>query len=418
MSNIEWKVEKRKVADLKPFPGNPRKISKEGMNKLMDRIKKRGFHDVIKIDTDNTVLSGNMRREALLNLGIEEVDVKVPLKALKTAERDAVMLESNRNDGEWESSLLGQFEQETLLEVGFQSSEVDTMKAGEEDEEDPFDAEKVVENIKKPTTKVGDMFRLGEHVLLCGDSTNQEDVAKLMGGVQADMVFTDPPYNMNYVSKDKGAILNDNMSSESFVEFCEAFIARMKENLKTGGVFYICSGYNSFVPFRYALEINGVKFASSIIWVKNSLGMGMNDFRHKHELILKASKVSEPKKKKAETLLYGWNNGKHYFSGGHDEADVWDVKRRASNTMVHPTQKPIALINKAIKFSTRHGEVILDLFGGSGSTLIAAEKTGRRAFLCELDPKYVMAIIERWCSLTGNKKIIKNGEEIDYKLAI
>ena len=193
------------------------------------------------------------------------------------------------------------------------------------------------------------------------------------------------------------------MEQDAFVDFSVEFTARMTENMKSGGVFYICSGYNSYVPFRYALEVNKLEFASPIVWVKNTLGMGMNDYRHSHELILKAKKGAVPKRKKAETMIYGWNKGKHYFAGGHDEADVWEIKKRGTNTMVHPTQKPLALVNRAIKNSSKHKEVVLDLFLGSGSTLIAAEKTGRKCYGIELDAKYIDAAIMRWEALTGNK---------------
>ncbi len=221
------------------------------------------------------------------------------------------------------------------------------------------------------------------------------------------MIFSDPPFNMNFVSHTKGAILNDNMSEDQFIEFCEAFMARFKENIRIGGVFYICSGYQSYMPFVYALKTQGLHFAAPIIWVKNSLGMGANDYRHKYEMIIKVKKEKESKKKNAIPILYGWNNGKHYFIDTREEADVWNVDRRATNNLHHPTQKPLALINKAIRNSSKRGEVIMDLFGGSGATLIAAYKTGRKAYICELDPKYVDIIIKRYEKLTGDKAILQ-----------
>lgn len=257
--------------------------------------------------------------------------------------------------------------------------------------------------IKEPKSKRGDIYQLGDHRLMCGDSTDKDDVEKLMAGEKADMVFSDPPYNMNYVSHTKGGIMNDNMEEEQFITFCENFIARFKESLKTGGTFYICSGYQSYMPFVYALKQNGLNYAGPIIWVKNMLGMGMNDYRHQHEMIIKVKKIKEPKRKKAQPILYGWNGGKHYFIDTREEGDVWNVSKVGGASMLHPTQKPIALINRAIKNSSKHGEIILDLFGGSGATLIAAEKTGRIAYLCELDPKYVDTIIKRWEILTGQK---------------
>ena len=400
---IEWRAERRKVTELKPLDKNPRKITKAAIEKMKDRISKRGFHDVIKLDTDGVILSGNVRTEALTALEIDEVNVLVPSRVLTKDERNAIVLESNRHDGEWDMSMLPEFGQDVLIDVGFDTMEVDNLMHDDEDEEDSFDSDEAVKAVKKPQAKQGDIYRLGDHMLMCGDSTSPDDLKKLLGGVRADMVFTDPPYNMNYISHDKGGILNDNMGEEKFVEFCEAFMARLKEGVKTGGVFYICSGYQSYMPFMYALKTQGMHYAGPIIWVKNTLGMGMNDYRHKHEMIIKVKKEKEPKRKKAQPILYGWNGGRHFFTDTHEEADVWTISKVASNGMLHPTQKPIALINRAIKNSSRRGETILDLFGGSGATLVAAEKTGRKAYLMELDPKYCDVIIKRWEALSGER---------------
>ena len=366
-TQIQWTVEKRKVKDLIPLEKNPRKITKVALEKLKDRITKRGMHDVLKLDEKGVVLSGNMRTQALTQLGIEEVDVMIPNRDLTKEERDAVILESNRNDGTWAYDMLPDFGQDSLIEAGFETVEVDQLMHDDEDEEDPFDGEKSLKDAKKPTAKIGDMYQIGDHVIMCGDSTKKEDVQKLMGGVKADMVFQDIPYNMNYVSHDKGGIMNDNMAEEDFIVFCEQLMACTKEATKTGGVMYICSGFQSYVPLLYAMRANGIHFAGPIIWVKNSLGMGMNDYRHKHEMIVKA-KNDKPSKKaaKALTILYGWNGGKHYFSDTREEADVWTISRVASNSMVHATQKPIALINRALKNSSKRGDVILDLFLGGG----------------------------------------------------
>ena len=403
MQAITWKTERRKVKDLKPLDKNPRKITKAAIEKMKDRISKRGFHDVIKLDTEGVILSGNVRTEALTALKIDEVNVLVPSRQLTKDERNAIVLESNRHDGEWDTAMLPEFGTEVLLDVGFETVEVDTLMHDDEDDEDPFDTEKAVTAAKKPHAQRSDLYRLGDNMLMCGDSTDADDLKKLMGGVKADLVFTDPPYNMAYQSATKGGILNDNMAEDKFVEFCEKFMARLKEATKTGGVFYICSGYQSYMPFMYALKTQGMHYAGPIIWVKNTLGMGMNDYRHKHEMIIKVKKPPEPKRKKAQPILYGWNGGRHFFIDTHEEADVWTISKVATNGMVHPTQKPIALINRAIKNSSRRGDTVLDLFGGSGATLIAAAKTGRKAMLMELDPKYVDVIIKRWEALSGER---------------
>lgn len=374
-NTLTWIAEKRKVKDLKPLDKNPRKVTKAAIEKMKERIQKRGFHDVLKLDTEGIVLSGNVRTEALTALKIDEVNVLVPSRPLTDQERKAVILESNRHDGEWDLSLLPEYGAEVLIETGFETVEVDALMHDDEDEEDEFDTEKAVHSTKKPEVKRGDLYRLGEHMLMCGDSTVKEDVEKLMGGVKADMVFSDPPYNMNYVSHDKGGILNDNMGEEQFIAFCEAFMSRFKEATKTGGAFYLCSGYQSYMPFVYAMKMNGINFAGPIIWVKNSLGMGMNDYRHKHEMVIKAKNEKVSKRKKAQPILYGWNGGRHYFADTREEADVWDVKRVGTNAMQHPTQKPIALINRAIKNSSKRGG------GGTGSI----RRLGGHHGLCHQD---------------------------------
>jgi DNA modification methylase len=393
---LVWHIEKRKVADLKNWDENPRTITPEAFEKLKDRIRKRGFHDVVKIDIDDTILSGNQRKRALLDLNIEEVATIVPNRKLTEEERIAVALESNREDGTWNWDQMANFDEEILKEVGFKTDELDRIFLGE-DYEDEYDGEKEHDEIKEAKTKRGELYSLGKHRLLCGDSIDPKDMAKLMGEDQADMVFCDPPYNMNYKSKKKGGIIGDHQTEEKFIEFAIEFTARMKENLKAGGVFYMCSGYSSYVPFLYALKTNNLEFANPIIWVKNQLGMGMNDYRHSHEMIVKGKGA----KKKAEPILYGWNQGKHYFVDVHNEGDVWEIKKRATNTMVHPTQKPIEMICRAIRNSSKRDDIILDQFGGSGSTLIAAEKEGRRAYLMELDPKYADVILNRFHKFTG-----------------
>ncbi len=410
MEPLNWIAGRKNIGELIALEKNPRKVTKNALEKVKDRLRKRGFHDVLKLDTKNIILSGNVRTQAMLSLAAEDperfdvVNVLTPSRELTPEERDTIILESNRHDGEWETDLLADFDEHALLEAGFASLEVDALLKEEEDDEDAFDVEKAITTQGEPKAKRGDLYQLGDHVLMCGDSTSKEDVEKLMGGVQADMVFTDPPYNMNYVSHEKGGILNDNMEEDKFVDFATAFIARMREATRAGAAYYICSGFSSYAPFAYALRVNEFRTSSVIVWVKNTLGMGMNDYRHKHEIVVK-TKAPEKKTraKKAEPIHYGWKEGAHYFPEIRNEADVWEVDKRGTNTMSHPTQKPIALINRAIKNSSKRGEVVLDLFGGSGSTLVAAQKTGRRSYVMELDPKYVDAIVKRWEALTGTK---------------
>ncbi len=272
-------------------------------------------------------------------------------------------------------------------------------------EEDDFNPEEEAENIKVAKTKVGDIYQLGNNRLMCGDSTKKEDVEKLMNGNKADMVFTDPPYNVNYKGTGENTsngIMGDNQTEEKFIEFSEKWIGCMKTALKEGGTYYICSGYNSYPTFLYGLKLQELYFSQVIIWVKNNTSFGWSDYHHKHEMVIRG-KVKKDKKKTATPILYGWNNGRHFFTETRLEADVWEIKRRNSNTMVHPTQKPLEIVVRAIKNSSKIGETIADLFTGSGTTLIACEKTGRICYGMEFDPIYCDIIVKRWKNLTGKQ---------------
>lgn len=220
------------------------------------------------------------------------------------------------------------------------------------------------------------------------------------------MVFTDPPYNVNYSGQGKlGGIKNDNMTEEEFVAFSIAYMEVIKEYLKVGGSFYLCSGWSSYPIFVYAIKACGMKFANPIVWVKNNTTLGWNDYKYKYEMIVKGKKKKATVKKKTTPILYGWNGGRHYFIDSKFESDVWEIKRRASNTMVHPTQKPIALTNKAITNSSKPKEIVLDLFGGSGVTLISCERLNRLCRINELDPIFCDVIINRWEQYTKKKAV-------------
>ena len=204
-------------------------------------------------------------------------------------------------------------------------------------------------------------------------------------------------FNVAYKGTKFDVIKNDDMAEEDFIKFSEDFIARLSESTKPGGAFYICSGYSSFSIFLWALRKNGFQFSTPIIWVKNNTSLGWGDYRHKHEMIIKTKKSE----KKAQPILYGWKEGKHYFLETRFEADVWEIKRRAGNTMIHPTQKPLELVGRAIRNSSKRGEVILDTFLGGASSLISAHREGRRCFGMELDLRYVEVALARFYALTG-----------------
>jgi DNA modification methylase len=388
---------------LKAADYNPRQAQEKDVDDLHKSIEKYGVVDPIIVngskERKNIIIGGHFRVKVAKDMGITEVPVVyVDIPDLKREQE--LNLRLNKNIGKWDYDLLANFNEEMLMDVGFDGSELDIVFDLETNPEDDFNPEKALEEIKTPKTKRGDIYILGRHRLLCGSSTDSTDMTRLMNGKQADLVFTDPPYNVNYKGRKHDKIMNDDMSEEAFVEFVMGFMTQMKEHLKQGGGFYICSGYSSYPIFLYTIKAVGMNFSTPIIWVKNITSMGWGDYRHKHEMILKGAK-KDTGKKKAQPIMYGWNGGRHYFKETRFEADVWEIKRRAGNQMVHPTQKPLELVSRAINNSTERGQIILEQFGGSGSTLISAEQTGRICYAIELDPKYCDVIVARWEKLTG-----------------
>ena len=393
------------LQDLKEAEYNPRQMTEKQVKDLTESIKRFGLVDPIIVNShkgrENVVVGGHQRLKIAFILGLTTIPV-VYVNLDEKKERE-LNLRLNRNLGEWDYNMLANFNEEELLNVGFTSEELDKMFNLEEDE-DIFDIQFEYEKLKQPISKLGDLYQLENHRLLCGDATKKEDVERLMNGEKADMVFTDPPYNVDYSGRGKktsNKIMMDNQSQEDFIEFSEKFIKNIKDFTKNGATFYICSGWSSYATFVYALRKNGLYFSQPLIWIKNVASMGWNDYRYKHEQVIKVKN----KVRKNQPILYGWNEGKHYFISERDETDVWEVKRRASNTMIHPTQKPLELIGRAIRNSSKRGEIILDLFGGSGSSLISAEREGRIAYLNELDPKFVDVAIKRWEQYTNNKAV-------------
>lgn len=391
------KTKTYKLKNLKPHPKNPKEHDKEA---IRESLRDKSYVEPIVVDEKGTILAGHGRVEVMIEEGYTEADCVVK-EGLTEKQKEQYVIAANKisERGGWDKDKLKLFSEEDLETGGFSSREIDKIFEGAEDDEDEFDVEFEYEHIEKPQVKPGEIYMLGEHRLMCGSATSKEDMEKLLDGKKADIVVTDPPYNMNYKSKTQGGIKNDHMSNDKFKEFTLAFMQQIKDSLKAGGVYYICSGWNSFPLFLEALGHLEMEYQSPIIWVKNQFVLGGQDYHRKQEMIIKGRKG----KKKAEPILYGWKKGKHYWIGSRSEADVWEVKKRSGNTMRHPTQKPVALVNKAIKNSSKRHQIVLDPFAGSGTTLISAEKTARKAYLMELDPKYAEVILKRYTQYTGKQ---------------
>lgn len=425
MEQLKWTAKVRKVAELKEIDDNPRKITAEKFELLKKRIQERGFHDVVKTDTEDFILSGNQRKKALTQLEIKEVNTLYPNRPLTPEERRAVIVESNRNDGTFDDDMLANmFDEQELRDLGF--SEVELGLLAFEDPKE-MDDDIVPEAPENPVSVVGDVYELGRHRLMCGDSTDKAHVAKLMNGEEADMVFTDPPYNVDYSGRGENTdnkILNDKMSSTAFDEFLDKVFKRYAEISKPTSPWYVFHSSSTQHQFQKAIENSGFTVKTQIIWNKPNASMGWGDYRYKHEPMFYCGKEN--------TNFYGDRTGTTVWDFHKEVEDfvklakaiqradnmgmttIWTMKREPVGGYVHPTQKPVELIEHAIRNSSKNGEIVVDLFGGSGATLIACGKKGRRAFLMELDTKYVDVIVSRYCDYIQNWEIIKNGKVINW----
>ena len=426
------RYENVKIEKLKPYENNARTHSEEQVEKIARSIEEFGFINPVIIDSDFGIIAGHGRVLGAQKLGMEEVPCLF-VEDLTETQKRAYILADNKLalDAGWDDEILKQ-EIKALDDLnfdvsiaGFDIEDFDFNQSDIEFEED--DVEAKLPEI--PKAKYGDIYQLGDHRVMCGDSTNPDDIDKLINGEIMDLCVTDPPYNVNYGSinesgygkeRDNGnKILNDNMDDESFYFFLKAFYEQMIRVLKEGGAYYIFHSDSEGYNFRKALRDAGGIVKQNLIWVKNALVLGRQDYQWKHE-----------------PCLYGWKEGAgHYFIDDRtqttvfeDKADLDKLTKEELKEMIqdiladkipttiihedkplkndiHPTMKPIRLISRLVKNSSKAGENVIDFFGGSGSTLISCEQLGRKCYTIELDPKYVDVIIDRWETLTGKTAI-------------
>jgi DNA modification methylase len=382
-----------KISELRPHPKNPRVHPDSAIEKLERSIKEFGWTNPVLVSADGYVLAGHARLKAAEKAGIKEVPVVyLPLEGAKA---EAYLIADNRlqDETDWDYEKLKDLLQELdtgefdLELTGFGMDEIEDLIAQLHVPEEIVEDE-VPEPPEEPITKPGDLWLLGRHRLLCGDSTDQTVVAKLMENQLADMIFTDPPYNVDYTGKTKDAltIKNDAMEDKNFRNFLVAAFKNMVDASKAGAPIYVCHADSEGLTFRSAFKEAGWDLKQCIIWVKQHFVMGRQDYHWQHE-----------------PILYGWKPGAaHKFYGGRKQSTVWQIDRPMANRE-HPTMKPVNLCAKAIENSSKSGDIIIDFFGGSGSTLIAAEQLNRTCYMMELDPVYCDVIAQRWESFTGQK---------------
>lgn len=417
-TNITWHTETRKVDDLVPYDKNPRTLSDKQRKDLEASITKFSLAEIPAINTDNTIVAGHARLKVmqLLGRGQEEIDVRVPNRALTKKEFEEYLLRSNKNTGSWDYELLKGFDTSFLLDIGFDDGDLsDIWDDVLEIDDDEFNPEKELKKAEKTDIKSGDFFKLGTHYLICGDSTNPETVKRLVGETKIDMSYVDIPYNIG-LSYDKGiggkknygGVVDDKKTDAEYRTFVRTLMQNAVDvSAKDSHHIWYCD--SAYVGMLQNLFVEvGIAYKRTALWIKN----GINPTPQ-----VAFSKIYEP-------ALYG-TMGKPYLSKKHtklaeilnkdigignatiddvtDMIDIWLAKRDAGQSYDHPTQKPLSLHERPLNRCTKIGDNVLDLCGGSGSTLLACEQMKRNAFLVELNPVFVQVIINRYEKFTGTK---------------
>ena len=399
-------IQYRAVADLIPYIRNAKQHSDTQVAQIAASIVEFGWGAPVLVDGKNNIVSGHGRVLAARKLGMAEVPV-VPMAHLTDIQRKALILADNKigENASWDDELLG-LELTELQEAGFDldltgfSEDEWNELIGGDDNVGLTDDDAVPEVTENAVTKLGDVWLMGEHKLLCGDATKAEDYKALLGDELADMTVTDPPYSVNYANsaKDKmrgthRPILNDNLGSD----FAPFLLATCKNILAfTKGAVYIAMSSSELDTLQSAFRAAGGKWSTYVIWAKNTFTRGRADYQRQYE-----------------PILYGWKDGsQHYWCGARDQGDVWQIKKPHKNDL-HPTMKPVELMERAVRNSSKARDIVLDPFGGSGTTMIACEKSGRRARLMELDPKYVDVICRRFQDYTG-KQATRQADGVEF----
>ena len=383
-------VQDKAISDIKPYQKNPR--HKYDINKVAQSIKEFGFQQPIVVDRAGVIIVGHGRYEAAKSLNLKTIPVTIADLSPEKAKAYRIADNKTNEYSDWDMGLLIQ-EFTDLLDInydleltGFDSDELEKLIVGEK--EGLTDEDAVPETPEEPKAQLGDIYKLGKHKIICGDSTELNFYEKLLENHKIDLLITDPPYNVDYEgkTKEKLKIENDKKNDEEFQKFLDDFTFNTFEFMKGGASYYIFHADVNGLSFRQSLKNNNIQLRQNLIWVKNSMVMGRQDYQWKHE-----------------PILYGWKNGEsHSWYSDRKQTTLINYDR-PTKSKLHPTMKPVGLIEYLIKNSSKSEDIVFDSFLGSGSTLLACEKTNRICYGIEFDPKYVDVIVKRWEQYTGNK---------------
>jgi len=395
---------------LIPYTRNPRTHNETQIVQIAASISQFGFNNPILVDTTNGIIAGHGRLLAARKLGLTEVPVIV-LDHLTEAQKRAYIIADNQlalNAG-WDEDLLRselaalQHENFDVSLIGFEDEELARLLAAQDGVEGLTDEDAVPELEQTPISQLGDLWILGVHRLLVGDATDSDVVAKLMAGASGDMVFTDPPYNVDYegYTNEHLKIKGDRMSDADFKLFLQDTFRSYRNVVTPGASIYVCHSSSWQREFQNALEGAGFEIRCQIIWAKNTFAWGFGRYKFQHEPIFYAHVADQ----------------KDCWYGDKTQSTLWEEKKPAANR-IHPTAKPVELVERALVNSSKPGDIVVDLFGGSGSTLIACERRGRRARLTEIDPRYADCIVRRFQEYTGGQGRLEGDDRSFEEIAL
>jgi len=395
------KIEIADITSIKPYENNPRKLSETAIEKVAMSLKEYGFRQPIVVDKDRVIVAGHTRFRASKKLGLKQVPISI-IDNLNEEQINAYRIADNRTaeESEWDNELLKMEIKELeakdfkLNLLGFNDEQLNDILF--EEKQGLTDEDEVPETPEEPISKLGDIWKLGNHWLICGDSTKSEDFDKLMQNQKANVVYTDPPYNINYgnIKHEKFKmrdIKNDSMDKFQYREFCTKFIENLKQ--RCDGIFYCWGGQGKDGRLLFTILDDYLHNSTTIMWYKDQFTLGRGKYHNQYE-----------------PCWFGWNKSGESFIDDRKLVNVWNHKRPKKSDL-HPTMKPIELIEIALTHSTKIDDIVLDCFLGSGSTLIACEKLKRICYGMELDPKYCDVIIKRWENFTGKKAELENGQK-------